>query len=275
MRVAAGGIALLMIRLVAVVGQREEPVEEKIETDRIKIEEATKVHANADTNSDGKVSLQEILEYSMVMRKAAAGRGDHAAVEELDANRDGKLSLEEVLKDIGTWADDADNEEKKSAEALRAVESEKFRVADGDADGYLSREELAAMFYPEIHDGVLAITAAASLREKDRDGDGELTQREFWEGDVSDDEDLTISEEETKDFNALDKDGNGRVNLEELKAWESGMFHTEEAMKNLFEICDKDGDMHVTLKELHDSWEEIDGTDVRYHLMEWAWHDEL
>jgi len=271
----AAGIAQLLILVVAAVGQQDGADEEDVDIDHITVEQATKVHANADTNNDGKVSLQEILKYSMVIRKGIAGRDIHAAVEEMDSDRDGKLSLEEVLKDIGTWADDADNEEKKSAEALRAVESEKFRVADGDADGYLSREELAAMFYPEIHDGVLAITAAASLREKDRDGDGELTQREFWEGDVSDDEDLTISEEETKDFNALDKDGNGRVNLEELKAWESGMFHTEEAMKKLFEISDKDGDMHITLKELHDAREEIAGTDAQYHLMELAEHVEL
>jgi len=264
---------LLMIRLVAVVGQREEPVEEKIETDRIKIEEATKVHANADTNNDGKVSLQEILKYSMVIRKGIAGRDIHAAVEEMDSDRDGKLSLEEVLNDVDSRANHADNDKKPAGEVWRVVESEKFKAADSDGDGYLSMEERPSLFYPGIHDGVLSIVTAAFLRERDRDGDGELTQTEFWEGEASNDEDLTNSE--ARDFNALDKDGNGRLNLEELKPWRSGIFHTEEAMKNLFEICDKDGDMHVTLKELHDSWEEIDGTDVRYHLMEWAWHDEL
>merc|ERR1712039_670170 len=104
---------------------------------------------------------------------------------------------------------------------------------------------------------------------------GLLTPKEFWEGDAVDDEDLSISEEEQADFKKLDVDGNGQLDLTEFKAWESGRFHTEEAMKKLFDIADRDSDMHVTADELSDAREQIAGSDAQYHLMEWAEHHEL
>merc|ERR1712048_10278 len=105
-------------------------------------------------------------------------------------------------------------------------------------------------FYPETKDAVLDITSRATLKQKDTDGDGQLTSKEFWEGDALDGEDIPISDEEEADFRKLDIDGSGKLNLAELKAWESGLFHTEEAMKKLIEIADKDSDNHVTADEL-------------------------
>merc|ERR1711879_578342 len=101
------------------------------------------------------------------------------------------------------------------------------------------------------------------------DGNGELSAKEFWEGDALDGEDLAISDEEQADFNRLDLDGNGGLSLQELKAWESGGFHTEEAMRRLFELSDRDSDMMVTADELDAARELIAGSDAQYHLMEW------
>merc|ERR1712151_795594 len=113
-------------------------------------------------------------------------------------------------------------------------------------------------------------TAKATMAAKDTDGDGMLTPKEFWEGDAIDGEDLALSDEEQADFKRLDADGNGKLNLIELKAWESGRFHTEEAMKKLFEIADKDNDMHISEEEVLSARELIAGSDAQYHLMEWV-----
>ncbi len=52
------------------------------------------------------------------------------------------------------------------------------------------------------------------------------------------------------------QDGNGVLNMEELRAWESGLFHTEAAMIKLIQIADKDGDMQATAEELENAREE-------------------
>merc|ERR1712060_735978 len=126
----------------------------------------------------------------------------------------GKLSLEELLKDMEQWGE-SEEESKEEKEARVLVEKEKFSVADRDRNGVLDQGELPALFYPEV-----------------------------------DGEDLEITEEERADFTKLDKNGDGFLDLSELKVWESGKFHTEEAMKSMLEIADKDHDLPLSADEL-------------------------
>jgi len=192
----------------------------------------------------------------------------------MDEDKDGRLSLEEFIKDMQQWGEET-AEDKAEADKRRELETSKFHVADNNKDGMLQPDDLPALFYPETHDGVLTLTAEATMRAKDKDGNGELTPKEFWDGDAIDGEDLAISDEEKADFAKLDIDSSGTINLEELKAWESGAFHTEEAMKKMFELADKDHDMMATAGELEEARELIAGTDAQYHFMEWAEHIEL
>merc|ERR1719188_124817 len=217
--------------------------------------------------------MAEIMGFSDEMRKHIAKKDIGSVLEEMDTDKDGKLSLPELLKDMEQWGEG--EEDKKERDGRIELETQKFKIADENGDGFLEIKELPSLFYPETHDGVLQITAQSTLQSKDTDGDGKLTPKEFWEGDVADSEDLAISEEEQSDFKKLDLDGDGKLDLRELKSWESGRFHTEEAMKKLFELADRDNDMHVTKEEFDDAREQIAGTDAQYHLMEWAEHHEL
>lgn len=232
------------------------------------------MHAKIDRDADGRVSMAEVIQFSDDMRRNIAQKDITTVLDEMDGDKDGKLSLEELIKDMEQWGE-GDEEDKKEAEIRKELETAKFAAADGNGDGFLDNAELPALFYPETHDGVLELTARATLGQKDSDKDGMLTPREFWEGDAVDGEDLAISEEETADFNKLDTNGDGKLDLQELKVWESGRFHTEEAMKKLFELSDKDSDMHLTADELDEAREQIAGSDAQYHLMEWAEHSEL
>jgi len=278
---AAHWKALLLLGLAATVaragedGDGEDPADgDDYEQDALSPEQIKGIHGKVDQNGDGKVSMHEIMFFADEMRKLIASKDISTVMEEMDANKDGRLSLEELLKDMDQWGD-GDEEDKKEAADKKKIEAEKFKIVDADQDGMLDLKELPALFYPETHDGVLEVTAQAALKQKDTDGDGELTPKEFWEGDAADDEDMSISEDETADFGKLDLDGSGKLNLEELKAWESGRFHTEEAMKRLFEIVDKDHDMHLSESEMVETRELIAGSDAQYHLMEWVEHHEL
>merc|ERR1712185_61121 len=99
----------------------------------------------------------------------------------------------------------------------------------------------------------------------DTNHDGKLTPKEFWESDQMDGDDADLSEEEKADFARLDTNGDGSIDVQELRAWESGRFHTEDAMKKLFEVADKDQDMHVSSDELADAKEMIAASDAQYH----------
>eukprot|EP00421_Protoceratium_reticulatum_P008281 CAMPEP_0168371800 /NCGR_PEP_ID=MMETSP0228-20121227/7956_1 /TAXON_ID=133427 /ORGANISM="Protoceratium reticulatum, Strain CCCM 535 (=CCMP 1889)" /LENGTH=280 /DNA_ID=CAMNT_0008384695 /DNA_START=53 /DNA_END=895 /DNA_ORIENTATION=+ len=225
------------------------------------------MHEKIDVDNNGKVSMSEVMKFSEGMRWFVASRDAQAIMEDMDGDKDGKLSVPELLKDMDLWGDGSEAA-KSEAAARREHELAKFEAADEDKDGLLDEQELPALFYPEIHSGILEVTTKDTLRQKDADGDGRLTAQEFWEVPGTEGEDHSISEGE--EFKGLDKDGNGFLDLEELKSWESGSFHTEEAMKKLFEVADKDGDLHVTAEELSEASEEIANSDAHFHLMQWA-----
>merc|ERR1719263_1010290 len=127
-----------------------------------------------DTNGDGRLSLQEVLEYAHSTGRQIATKDVGAILDELDTSKDGRLSLDEHVQDIKNQAEGGDEQEMKDLQSRLEVEKEKFTAADGNADGFLDTEELASLFYPETHEGVLAVTVRETMRQKDRNEDGLL-----------------------------------------------------------------------------------------------------
>jgi len=244
-----------------------------IQEESLSAEQMTALHGKFDLNGDGKASLAEVMSFSEGVGKAIAAKDIHAILEEIDTSKDGRLTLDEHLSDIHNQADGGDEEEIKELEQRKQVETAKFKAADLDGNGFLDENEAPALFYPETHPGVLTVTVQETLRMKDKNGDGKLDAREFWEADEAEDGDL--SDEERADFAKLDTNGDGFLDKEELQMWESGRFHTEEAIKKLIELADKDNDMHLTVAELIGARDQISSSDAQYHLVEWAEHHEL
>jgi len=255
--------------------------EEQISSDQIR-----NMHKKIDANNDGKVSMTEILDFSKSSRKAIVGKEALVVFDQMDSNKDGKISLEELIENsFGAPVPDVDGvpvTPKPSADQdaddarvkkEKELETAKFKAADANADGFLDKEELPSAFYPEVNDGVLALVAAASLKGKDKDGDGELTPEEFWEHEEGENEDVVA--EQAADFAKLDADHNGKLNLAEFKQWESGAYHTHDAMTQLFEVADEDTDHHVTAAEMDNARPVLANTMATSHLVEWATHYEL
>ena len=267
---------LLVLGLAALVGaQEDEDMDDQdIAEEAMSPEQLRALHAKFDKNKDGKVSLKEILDFAHHMSRAIAGKDVAAILEEIDADKDGKLSLQEHLNDLHQQAAGGDEEELKELDGRKEVETEKFKAADADKDQLLSPQEVASLFYPETSPAVLEVVVRDTMKSKDKNGDGMLSAKEFWEF-MEEDGEEQLSEEEMADFQKLDKDGNGFLSLEELRSWESGVFHTEAAMMKLLEIADKDGDMMATAEELEQAREELANSDAQYHLIEWAEHSEL
>jgi len=215
-----------------------------------------------DLDSNGKVSLDEVLSFSAATQKQMAAKESLKILEDGDSDKDGKLSLAEYMKDMT---------EEQMTDEDKAHEDKKFKMADADGDGLLSEVELPAMVYPEIHEGALQIAAQSTLEEKDIDKDGLLTAEEFWAGM---DPQMAESEEGKRDFKTLDKDGNGRLNLEELKVWESGDYDTIQTMEKLMEATDKDNDLHVTSEEIVAGQDSMDWR-VHNQFVVWAEQHEL
>lgn len=271
------------------VGDGDEEEEESVWTEQqISSEQIRKLHQKADANSDGKVSLKEVMDFATTARQAIVAKETSVLLDSMDTNKDGKLSLDELISgnfgpSLPEGEEFAANNPEQVAEDERIkqdkeLEKQKFKVADKDGDGFLNKDELPSAFYPETHDGVLSLTAGAQFKRKDKDGDGQLTSEEFWvdESEVEEAKDnAELAAEQQADFEKLDVDKNGKVDLEEYKKWESGAFNTADAMTHLFEIADEDSDEHLTAHELDSSRDAIANSMATSHMLEWVVHYEL
>jgi len=247
-----------------------------------------------DSNSDGMMSLPEMLEFSMNTRRAIAKRDAEDELTEMDADKDGKLSRKEFLEYTLNTASKAEpiehqsQSEEKAAKELRDHEQDreqleiaKFKAVDKNGDGFLEPEELQAALFPETHkhgDSVIDLLAAATVKAKDKDSSGALSPQELYETNPSvEEEPMTEDEkkEQSETFKKLDKDGNGELSKEEVKPYESGAFHHTIAINHLFSVADKDKDKHITFDEFQKAQPHIEGTDAAAHLNEWAVHHEL
>merc|ERR1712032_835056 len=100
-----------------------------------------------DLDGSGGVSVDEVIQYSDLMRKEVASKDVLNVLRDLDGNKDGGVSLEEMLKDMEHW-DQGDEANKNEFVARRNLEEQKFAIADADKNGRLDKEELPGLYYP-------------------------------------------------------------------------------------------------------------------------------
>lgn len=242
------------------------------------------LHVKMDTNNDHKLTLPEVLAFAKVARRDIAHK---EAAEQfngtIDEDQDGKVSLEEYTNHLfGHPIPEevqmpAKTEQELADEVLiekdKKMEAEKFKIADKDGDGFLSKEELPLALYPELHDGVLHVSAGHGFKEKDKDGDGHVSHEELYDPTESNTEE--INEENKREFGTLDQNKDGKLHLEEYKRWESGEHSMEDAMKHLFEVADENQDKHITANELENARVMLSNTLATSHFVDWVEHYEL
>mmetsp|Transcript_422 Transcript_422/g.752 ORF Transcript_422/g.752 Transcript_422/m.752 type:complete len:285 (+) Transcript_422:91-945(+) len=246
------------------------------------LEEFRGLFEKFDENEDGKVTLQEMMAFASAMSVESAWQKSKSFIDRIDINEDGQVSLDEYRNELSNirylneLANQAGNgEQMMELEKRAVVETAKFHAADQDGDGSLILMEIGALFFPAMNPKVLEISVRSTMEMKDKDDDGSLTAKEFCDVPEDAGADVEFLEDERQDFQKLDKDNNGLLDLKELTAWESGIFHAENAMMKLLELSDKDGDMAATLKELENAREELADSNALHHLSEWAEHHEL
>lgn len=235
--------------------------------DELTTEQVHAIFKKIDANENGKVSLAEITDYAHTMRRALATRELQDIMSSKDKDKDGKLTFVEFEGD-----DVGDNPEQAMAE--KEVE---FKGLDENSDGFVDADEMAALFHHHTNDKTETILTTHAMKDKDLDKNGMLTLKEFYHhyGEEGEEESMEITEEDKEVFKKLDLDGSGTLTLKELRAWESGSFQTEQAMKQLFEAADKDKDNVVTLEELDAAKEELrthENPEAMMHLSQWAEH---
>eukprot|EP00746_Dinoflagellata_sp_MGD_P075551 gnl/MRDRNA2_/MRDRNA2_30391_c0_seq1.p1 gnl/MRDRNA2_/MRDRNA2_30391_c0~~gnl/MRDRNA2_/MRDRNA2_30391_c0_seq1.p1 ORF type:complete len:296 (-),score=86.98 gnl/MRDRNA2_/MRDRNA2_30391_c0_seq1:70-957(-) len=231
------------------------------------------LHGRFDLNRDGKASFLELLDYNRLMQHKLANESAQTILQEADLNKDGKLSLSELQQDL---AEDGieDDKEAEFAEQRNALVDEEFKLADKNGDKFLDVQELQAVYFPGLHEGITKLNAGATLKVQDADFDGQLSLSEFLQPSQG------MSDDELSDLHDshrhLDKDGSGFLSQEELEPWATGSFEEEAQLYRWFHLVDEDKDDHLTVDELRDAHaSNLFSHDAQQKLQSWHSLQEL
>lgn len=152
-----------------------------------------KLHDKIDADKDGKVSMQEVVDFNKYIDHQAADNDIDDMFPNFDKNGDGKITIDEVIMDDTEGVDELDEEgettesedgqmKPSSMDMAAQVQVQKamFAAADEDNDGILNKKEFKGVIHPETNHKVMLETVKMLVADKDENKDGHLNLKEFF-----------------------------------------------------------------------------------------------
>jgi len=238
-----------------------------------------------DTDGDGFVTLQE-------MRNWIRFTQDRYMSEDVEKqwaqhNLDGKdeLGWDDYRKLVYGFLDEdeADAEEAGSYKHMEDRDRRRWDMADEDKDGSLTMYEFKHFLHPEDADHMRDVVIQETIEDIDKDGDGRLSIDEYigdmysTDGSSADEEPDWVKRERESFKEVRDTDGDGYMNLEEVRAWiiPPDFDHTEAEARHLLEESDVDNDEKLTKEEILDNYDLFVGSQATDFGEALTRHDEF
>jgi len=230
-----------------------------------------------DTNKDSKVSKDEMEVFHNSIQAHSKKHNTEQNLQDLDKNHDDKLSLEEALAMyLGAKGVDYLSPEQRELTLAR------FKGADVDGNGHLDFDELHSFYNPEQNLVVMQAEIDALIKQRDENGDGKLSVKEYWksmEHAMEEDEDIKGSME--GQIKQYDLDGDNLYNAEELfkfhmSSHDVRQFEIFDDDSQIMKTADKDEDGFITLEEWLNAEKDFEEGHAEIKFRDWkAYHREL
>ncbi|KAM9815378.1 calumenin-A-like [Syngnathus typhle] len=218
------------------------------------------VAALMDTNQDSYVTTEELSNWIKRMYKAWVFQRIDNQWPQFDVNGDGLVSWEEYTN--VTYGERINRPEPEGSQGLKwmlARDAKRFKVVDRDEDQKVNRAEYAAFIYPERFDQMEETAILQTLGDMDDNGNGVIELGEYigemhLEEGEPEPESVWLSK---RNFKALDKDGNGILDTDEIREWIKPIdhIHAEEEAKRLVSECDANKDGKLSKTEILDNYD--------------------
>ncbi|XP_066928056.1 calumenin-A-like [Clytia hemisphaerica] len=231
-----------------------------------------------DTDKDGFISFEELRDWVDKQRISYMWETLDTNIRQNDDDHDGLITwIEYKHSQFGKW-EDAETEIDAKLQARINKSEKKFKLADTNGDGKLSRDEFAFFRHPEESrdEKLQDIAVDEVIDDMDQNGDRKIDQEEFlgqYVDDANNPPDWVL--EDRKHFrDKLDKNKNGMLEREEMKAWVlPNRDDTLKETKHLIADADDNEDGRLSFDEVVDHFQTFVGSTATDHGQ--ALRDEL
>lgn len=241
-----------------------------------------------DKDADGYVTQDELREWIHFTQQRYVS--DDVERQWTQHNPDGKdeIKWEEYRQLVYGFLDDEeankDPEEDDDSFSYKRMETRderRWKMADEDGNGYLTRLEFKNFLHPEDADHMRDIVVQETLEDIDKDQDGKISLAEYigdmyrGESDESEPEWVKTEREQFHEFRDTDKDG--YMNHEEVRAWivPADFDHSDAESKHLIYESDSDNDSKLTKQEILDKYDLFVGSQATDFGEALTRHDEF
>merc|ERR1711892_1487395 len=164
---------------------------------------------------------------------------------------------------------DEDEDQGFSYQQMEARDNRRWVLADVDKNGELSKDEFQAFLHPEDADHMRDIVVTETLEDIDKDGDGKINMEEYIGDMYRGDEDVTVEE---PDWVISE-----REQFEKVKAWiiPPDFDHSEAEAKHLIFESDQDQDNMLTKEEVLEKYDLFVGSQATDFGEALTRHDEF
>lgn len=177
--------------------------------------------------------------------------------------------------------DDPERLENDNKDAV-ARDKRRWDLADIDGNGQLTKEEFTYFVHPEEAVHTRNVVIEETLEDIDKDHDGFISLKEYID-DTVDGEDgeefdpAWIADEEEDFREELDKNGDGKLDREEIEAWvmPNDYYSLVEEAKHLISEADSDKDGFLTKSEVVEKYELFVGSQATDYGEVLSRHDEF
>jgi len=261
----------------AILGSRKEAEE----FDDLPPEEAKRrlkvLLGKMDRNLDEQIDKNELYAWILRSFKSLSEEDSLDRFEDADEDEDSFVSWEEYKADEYDFGDENDMNEAlndpETAEEWKLMQEDHylFKAADKDGDEKLNQKEFFSFTHPEEDAAMRPHVLSQILKEKDIDGDGVLSFKEYVGDRAKDQNKEWLITEKDRFDNDLDKNGDNILNKEEIIAWiiPSNEEIANEEVTHLFAGSDEDMDGLLSFEEVINNYDLFVGseaTDYGDHL---------
>ncbi|CDW56113.1 EF hand family protein [Trichuris trichiura] len=236
-----------------------------------------------DKNKDGFTDEEELKAHIKHMQKRYLDNDITRSWSNFDAKSltNGKLSWDSYKESLYGKPSSEDELTAEYRDMVLRDES-RWKKADTDGDGFLNRDEYGCFLHPESCEHMKDVVVEETLKDMDRNGDSMVDLEEYI-NDMYRPEDYPDQKKEPEWVEAerkmfqqyRDKDKDGKLNADELKAWlmPDDFDHAEAEAKHLINVADDDKDQKLSLKEILDHYETFVGSQVTDYGEQLQKHD--